>query len=495
MHSALYPDTRYLFKHALVQDAAYASLLRSTRQQVHQRIAQVLEERFHETVETQPEVLAHHYTEAGSYEPAVAYWQRAGQRAIAQSAHVEAIRHLTRGLEVLALLPESMQRAQQELDLQIALGQAIMAAKGFSSPESERIHLRARDLCQQLGDTARLFVVLYGLLRFYLVTSHLATARETGEQLLSLAQRLNDPVMLVGSHTSLGMTYAFLGELMRARLHLERGIQLYDQHACDSSQFAYEPDPKLNCLVYVAYVLVILGYPDQAVQSVAQYLALAQAHNRPFGLVWALSHAANFYRLRREPQRVQEHAEQGIPLAKEHGFAQWLAVSSGMRGWACAMQGQHDEGKAAVEQSLTALATVGSSSGRPNSLIMFAQVCGVVGRPAEGLHALAEAQAISGGFRLPDAELYWLKGELLFSASADDHSAAEACFRQALDIARGQQAKCFELRAAPSLARLWQQQGKRQEARELLAPVYAWFTEGFDTADLQEAKVLLDALA
>ena len=482
------PHARYRFKHALIQDAAYASLLRSTRQQVHRRIAQVLEEQFPDTVETQPEVLAHHYTESGMYEPAVAYWQRAGQRAIARSANVEAMRHLTRGLEVLALLPETVQHTHHELDLQIALGRAAMAAKGYGAPESERIHLRARDLCQQLGDTARLFSALYGLWRFYVTSSKLDLARETGEQLLSLAQRLNDPVLLVGSHAALSVTYTFLGELGHARSHAEHGIKIYDQHACDPSQFAYEPDPKITCLVYVAQVLVMLGYPDQAVQRLVQCLALTQVHNRPFGRAYALSNAAYSYQWRREAQRVQELAEEAIVLAQEHGFAQWLAQAQVRRGWACAMQGRHDEGKAAIEQGLTASrVTTGLSSGRPRDLGLFAEVCGMAGLPEEGLRALAEVQTISGA-RYYEAELDRVKGELLLSESADNHSAAEVCFRQALDIARGQQAKWWELRAAMSLARLWQQQGKRQAARELLAPVYGWFTEGFDTADLQEAR-------
>jgi predicted ATPase len=192
-------------------------------------------------------------------------------------------------------------------------------------------------------------------------------------------------------------------------------------------------------------------------------------------------------------QRVQELAEEAIILAQEHGFAQWLAQAQGRHGWACAMQGRHDEGKAAIEQGLTARVTTGLSSGRPRDLVLFAEVCGMAGLPEEGLRALTEAQAIAGA-RSAEAELYRVKGELLLSESADNHSEAEACFRQSLDIARGQQAKWWELRAAISLSRLWRQQGKRQEARELLAPVYAWFTEGFDTADLQEAKALLDTL-
>jgi predicted ATPase len=318
-------------------------------------------------------------------------------------------------------------------------------------------------------------------------------AREIGEQLLSLAQRLNDPVMMVGSHTSLGVTYSFLGEPGRARSHFEHGIRLYDQHACDSSQFAYEPDPKVTCLIWLAQSLASLGYPEQAVQRITQCLTLIHEHNRPLSRVYALTYASYCYEGQREVQKVQELAEEAIILAQEHGFVQWLASSSVMHGWACAMQGRPDEGKATIEEGLTAYATAGLSAGRPHVLVLFAEVCGMAGGPEEGLRAVAEAQTIAG-VRYADAELYRVKGALLLSMSADHHSEAETCFRQALDIARGQQAKWWELRAAVSLARLWQQQGKRQDARELLAPVYNWFTEGFDTVDLQEAKTLLEAL-
>jgi predicted ATPase len=359
---------------------------------------------------------------------------------MARSANVEAMRHLTRGLEVLALLPETIQRAHQELDLQIALGRAVMAAHGFAAPASERIHLRTRDLCQQLGDIARLFSALYGLWRFYVTSCKLDLGRETGEQLLSLAQRLNDPVLLVGSHAALSVTYTFLGALARARSHAERGVRLYAQHACAPSQLTYEPDPKITCLVYLAQVLVLLGYPDQAVERLTQCLTLTHEHNRPFGRAYALFFAASCYQCRREAQKVQELAEEAIVLAQEHGFAQWLWNAQVRRGWACARQGRHDEGKAAIEQSLMGHATSGSRSGRPHDLVLFAEVCGMAGLPAEGLRALAEAQTISG-VRYYEAELYRVKGERLLSASADHHSAAEACFRQALDIAHGQQAK------------------------------------------------------
>jgi predicted ATPase len=238
----------------------------------------------------------------------------------------------------------------------------------------------------------------------------------------------------------------------------------------------------------------MLGYPDQAVQRLLQCLALTHAHNRLFGRAYALFYAAACYEMRREAPRVQELAEEVIRLAQEHGFAQWLAHAQVMRGWACAMQERHDEGKAAIEQGLMARATAGLASARPRDLVLFAEVCGMAGLPAEGLRALAEAQTISG-VRYYEAELHRVKGELLLSESADNHSAAEVCFRQAVDIACGRQAKWWELRAATSLSRLWQQQGKRQEACELLAPVYGWFTEGFDTADLQEARTLLDELA
>ena len=291
------PQATYRFKHALIQDAAYQSLLRSTRQQYHQHIAQVVEGRFPEICTTQPELLAHHYTEAGVLEQAIPYWQRAGQRAIERSANLEAIEHLTRGLDVLKTLPDTPERAQQELDLQNTLGPALMVTKGLGAPEVLHVYTRARELCQQVGETPQLCQVLRGLWFFYLMRMELQTARELGEHLLTLAQQVGDPALLLDAHYALGVTLNYLGELTTAQAHLVQGITLYDrqQHRPHAGL-----DPGVACRYYAGVTLWYLGYPDQALQRSHEALTLAQELAHPFSLGFALFFAAWLHQFRRE---------------------------------------------------------------------------------------------------------------------------------------------------------------------------------------------------
>jgi predicted ATPase/class 3 adenylate cyclase len=488
------PQATYLFKHALIQDAAYQSLLRSTRQRHHQHIAQVLEARFSSLYETQPELVAHHYTEAGLSAQAIPYWLRAGQRAIQRSANLEAINHLTKGLEVLKTLPYTPERTRGELELQTALGPALIAIKGYGAPEVEEAYIRARELCQQVGETPQLFPVLRGLWNCYLVRAELQTAREIGKELLSLAQRMEDSALLVEVYRALGTTLLFLGELASARAHLERGMALYDPQQHRSLAFRYGADPGVICRLYAAWTLWLLGYPDQALQRIHEALTLTHELAHAFSLAFALNHAAVVRMLRREGRATQEQAEASITFSTEQRIAQWLAQGVTLRGWALTVQGQGEEGIVQIRQGLAAWRATGAELTRPYWLALLADAYGKGRRAEEGLQVLAEALAAvnNRGECWCEAELYRLKGELLLGR-APEH-ATEACFHQALDVARRQQAKSWELRAAMSLSRLWQQQGKRDEARELLAPVYGWFTEGFETADLQEAKALLAEL-
>ena len=286
------PQATYTFKHALIQDAAYQSLLRSTRQQYHQRIAQVLAEQFPETVETQPELLAHHYTEAGLSALAVVYWQRAGKRASERSAYVEAISHLRKGLAVLQMLPDTPARLQQELALQTTLGPALIATKGYGAPEVAQAYTRARELCQQMGETPDVFPVLRGLWVFHEARAELQVARELAEQLLVLAQRLQDPVHLIEAYRALGNTLFWLGEFAPARGHLEQGIALYDFQQHRALAFLYGTDPAVMCLSYAAWALWLLGYPDQARRRSAEALTLAQELSHSPSLAVALAWAA-----------------------------------------------------------------------------------------------------------------------------------------------------------------------------------------------------------
>jgi len=492
------PQATYVFKHALIQDAAYQSLLRSSRQQQHQRIAQVLEVRFPEIVATQPELVAHHYTEAGLSAQALPYWQRAGQRALERSAHVEAIRHFIRGMELLQTLPDTDERLQQELNLQTGRGLVLMATRGYAAVEVGHAYARARELCQQLGETSQLFPVLWGLWAFYAVRAEHQTACELGEQLLTLAQAAQDPLLFVVAHYTLGFTWFCLGEMTQAHTHLQTSAALYDPQQHRSYAFLYGgQDPGVACRSYMSWALWLLGYPDQALQSMHDALALAHELSHPFSLVYALAYAARVHQLRREGQEAQAQAEAAIALATAQRFAQWLAQAMILQGWTLAEQGQREEGIAQMRQGLAAYWTTGAKVLWPYFLAMLAGAYGAGGQAEEGLTTLAEALAAvdNTGEGFWQAELYRLKGELLLRQTILAQHEAEACFHQALDIARRQQAKALELRAAMSLGRLWQQQGKRTEARELLEPIYGWFTEGLDTADLQEAQALLDALA
>jgi class 3 adenylate cyclase/predicted ATPase len=482
------PQATYLFKHVLIQEAAYQSLLRSIRQPVHQRIAHVLEAQFPEIVETQPELLAHHYTEAGLTGQAVAYWLRAGQRATQRSAHVEAISHLTKGLEMLKTLPESPERAQHELTLQLALGVPLMVTKGHAAPEAEHAYARARALCQQVGETPQLFRVLVGLWRFYLVRGALRTARELAEQLLTLTPRVHDP---------LGVTLFYLGELPAARAHLEQAMAHYARQKRRSDAARAVQDPGVACLSYLAWTLWVLGYPDQAFTRSQEALTLSQELAHPFSLAFALHFAAIFHQLRGEAHVTQQRAEAVIALSREQEFPFFWSMGMILRGWALATQGHVAEGITQLHQGLAAHRATGAELNRPHHLAMLVEAYGRGGQAEEGLRVLAEALAAAHETenRLYEAELCRVKGELLLVCSTDHDTETDTCFRQALEIARRQQAKSWELRAAMSLSRLWQLQGKRDEARQLLTEIYSWFAEGFDTADLREAQQLLEDLS
>jgi predicted ATPase/class 3 adenylate cyclase len=491
------PRARYMFKHALIQDAAYASLLRSTRQHVHQQVAQLLEARFPEIVETQPELVAQHYTAAGCTEQAVPYWQRAGQQASERSAYLEAISHFTAGIELLKTLPETPEHTQQALSLHIGLGMAIQIAKGIGAPEVERAYAQAYALCQQVDETSELVPVLCGLSRFYAARSQFQTARELGETLLRLAQRADAPALAVIAHYTLGTTWFYLGALPAARQHLEAGIARYtpDQHR--ALVFRAGLDLGVACQANAARALWLLGYPEQALTRLHEALALEHALSHPYSLAFTRCWAAIVSQFRWDVPAVYEQAEAAVVLATEQGFTQWAAWGTSLHGWALAMKGQGEEGLIQVRQGIAAWRATGAVLHVPYFCTMLAEVCDHLGHPEEGLQALAEAHTLVEQHeeRYWEAEVCRLRGVLRLRQRGTPQAEAEAWLQRALDVARRQEAKSLELRAAMSLSRLWQQQGKRQEAHDLLAEIYAWFTEGFDTADLQDAKALLDTLA
>ena len=325
-------QARYFFKHALIQDTAYQSLLKSTRQQYHQQIAQVLEERFPDIKENQPELLAHHYTEAGLIEQAIPYWQQAGQKASQRSANAEAISHLSKGIELLKTLPDIPERPQQELTLQLALGVARQAADGHAASEVEAAYARALTLCRQIGEVPQLFPVLFGLQRFYTVRVEFQVACELGEQLLRLAQRVQDPGLLLEAHFAVGRTLLLLGKHTSAREHLEQGIALYDPQQHHSHAFLYGQDPGMLCQTYEASALWFLGYPNQALKVIGEALTLGRELSHSHSLAGTLNSAAMHHQIRRERQVVQERVEESITLSTEQGFPPFSAQGDNLEG-------------------------------------------------------------------------------------------------------------------------------------------------------------------
>jgi class 3 adenylate cyclase/predicted ATPase len=487
------PDATYQFKHALIRDAAYEALLRSRRKELHARIAEVLVGQFPDRVTSAPELIAHHYTEGGFIEQAIPYWQHAGQRAGERSANTEAISHFTKGLELLTATPDSPERVQQELELQIALGGALILTTGYAAPDAGKAYARALELCRQAGETPKLFRVLVGLAVFYSGRGELGTARELAEQALSLAQNLQTPEFLQPAHYQMGVVLYWLGELPQSRTHLEQAIALYDPQKRRVSALY---DLGVSCPAVAAFTLHWLGYPDQALKRIRESLSLAQELSHPSSLAYALLVAATLHHLRREVEATQVQAEALIALSHEQGFAFYEACGEGMRGWALAKQGRQKEGIAQIRQGVAAAQATGAQLAQPTFLALLAEAYGEAAQPEEGLTALTEAldPASKTEERRWQAELYRLKGALLLMQNDSYAAQAESCFQRAIEIAREQSAKSWELRATTSLARLLVHQGRRDEARSMLAEIYGWFTEGFDTLDLKEAKALIDEL-
>jgi predicted ATPase len=494
------PQATYLFKHALIQEAAYQSLLRSTRQYYHQRAARVLTEQFPETAETQPELIAHHYTEAACHEQAIPYWQCAGQRAIERSAHVEAVAHLTQGLDVLMTLPDTRERARHELALRLALGTSLSVTKGWPAPEVGKAYSRAQYLCQQGGETAQLFPVLWGLWHFHFVRGEPQTARELGEQLLTLAQQHQEPTYFLAAHFMLGGALTALGALEPALTHWEQTFALYDPQQHHALTYLFGADPGVFSLSFASHALWLRGYPDQALLRSRQALDLAQDLAHPFSLALAHCYTAMLHQFRREPRLVQQQAEAAMNLCTEQGFTYYLAWATLLRGWGLMVQSAdraNEDAMSQLRQGFADLLATGAGIREAYYRALLAEAAGSRGDSDTGQQLLAEALAAVQRTeeRYWEAELYRLQGDLLGQAAErPQREGAEANFLRALAVARSQQSKSLELRAAMSLGRLWQEQEKRDDARTLLVPVYHWFTEGFDTADLQEAKALLEAL-
>jgi predicted ATPase len=491
------PSAEYTFKHALLQDVAYQSLLRSKRHELHARIGRTLEEHFPEIAEARPELLAHHFAESKLAEPAIAYLQKAGAQAIDRSAYLEAISHLTKALELLPAIPSRPERIRRELDLRLALGTALMATRGYAGPEVGNTYLRARELCREIGDTPQLFPVLHGLYRFHHIGGDLQAAREVSDQLFELAKRAEDPGLFLEAHRALGVTLFWSGEVRSALDHLREGSRLYEPQQHRSHASIYGVDPGMVCLSYAALAFWYLGYSEQAIDQTRKALVLVQDFGHEASKAMALVFAAYLHLFRCEPSASLEKANAAVALCAEQGFPLWMSQGTVIRGGALVQSGHGEEGIAQICQGLAELRATGAGLFKSTFLALLADEYCRMGRAENGLRVLDEALEAMPRTqeRFYEPELHRLRGELLLFSKPEGHLRPETCFRTALQTARDQSAKSLEIRTAISLARLWRDQGKRTEARDLLAPVYNWFTEGFDTPVLKEAKALLEQLS
>ena len=450
-----------------MRDAAHESLLKGQRQELHGRIARVLEERFPETVETEPELLAQHCTEAGLIEQAVEYWQRAGQRALARSATAEAVAHLDQGAGAVGGLARRPRARRRELGLQLALGPALIAAKGFAAPETGRAYARACELCRELGDTPKLLPALYGQSVVHWQRAELAAAHEGGQELLRLAEEQGDAAAEVVGHRILGAYLFPLGRFAEGLAHSERGLALYDPVRDRSSRFVYAIDSRVVCLLWLSQALLALGYPEQARVRQGEALAFARELAHPNTIAQTLFCDWTLHQLLRDGQEAQEQAEALIALATEHGLPLWSAAGVVVRGWALADGGRAEHGIAVIRQGLADYRATESELFLPYFLALLADAHGRAGQAATGLSLAADAldRVERTGVRWIEAELHRLRGELLLALPEADQPEAEACFRQALAVAREQDAKMWELRAATSLARLWRDQRQARTRR------------------------------
>jgi tetratricopeptide (TPR) repeat protein len=483
------PYASYLFKHALVQDAAYGTLLRAKRRELHGRVAAALEARFADLVERQPELLAHHLTAAGDTERAAHQWLKAGRHAAEQSAYLEAIAHLERGLGLLHTLPEGRNRDGCEIDLQLALAGCLLTAKGAAAAKLP--YMRAFDLAESSGSPQQRFDALYGVWQSTNMSGGSAAASLLSARLLSMTEQEGDDGLRLQALHSAWATLAFAGDPAKTREHTDAGRLLYDPEKHASHRFVYGGhDPGACALLLGAWAEWLLGYPEKALASIADSLSLAERIAHPFTLSLALTFFAVIHLNRREPERALSLVEAAEALAAEQRLS--LPFEPGMvHGAALVGQGAAEEAIARIREGVTK----SPRPGRPYGLAFLAEGLALHGDRAAALAALQEGLEITRatGEHGWDAELHRLAGTLLLAENRLNEG--EASLQQAIRIAQAQQAKSLELRAVRDLARLWGEQGRRTEARDLVAPVYSWFTEGFDTADLKEAKALLDQLA
>ena len=490
------PEESYEFKHALIQDTAYQSLLKADRQRHHRRIAEVLTAKFPKIAETEPELIAFHFAEAGDTIQSIEYLYRAGQRAIQRSANVEALAHLRDGLELLDQLPKSSERDQRELAFQIARGPVLIGLRGYGAPETGRCYARARELCEALGETSKRFPILYGINVHHTNRAELRVARDAAQELHRLAEQERDTGALVIAHRLLGISSFYLGDFAAARGELERALALHDPHEHADLAFTYTHDPQVTVRCFLSLTLLVLGYLEHAESECHRALDLARDLDHPHTLIYALNAATGFHQLCRKPAEVRRLAEELESRTIELGFPHWSARSAIFRGWALAETSDSLRGLELLAQGTSSYRAAGSLYWLPYFSALTAEALLHSDRSHEARdyceEALARVQSTEE--RWYEAELHRLRGRICRSRPDKDRGKAEACLEQAIALARDQGARLWELRAATDLARLWYDRNRRAEARRVLEPVYGRFTEGFGSTDLQEAATLMECL-
>ncbi len=490
------PRCSYIFKHALLEDALYNALVKGKRQQFHRQVAEALEARFPQTVLTQPELLAHHCTEAGLTGKAIEYWLKAGLRSRERSAEIEAISHLTRGLALLETLDESRARDARELDMLSPLGTAYIASRGYAAPEVGPVFQRARALCERVGQPPQLFAIMLGIWEWHIVRGDLRLSPELAAEGMEFASRLGDPGILMEALFMEGETRLYRADFAGARGSFAKAVAEYDDR--DRTRFwaaLTSHNAGITCRSNLAVSLWHLGYPDQALKVNREMCQLARAIDHPYSLAYALHHTGWLYQLCRLGAEVRKAAAEEIALATEQGFALWRATGTLFLGGVALLEGRPEEALPLLLKGLDTFRATGAGLTLPLQLGTLGDTYTKTGRFEDARRVLDEGIALveKNDERCQEAELHRLKGALLLAESPEQAAAAEACFRQAIETARRQQSRAWELRATMSLAQLWHFQGRRDEARNALAAVYGTYTEGFTTPDLEDAKAMLAA--
>jgi class 3 adenylate cyclase/tetratricopeptide (TPR) repeat protein len=487
------PQANYTFKHALIRDAAYEALLRSHRRGLHRRIAETLTERFPETVTSAFEVVARHYTEAALPTRAVPYWRKAGRNANERSAYAEAFTHLTKGLELTKSLPETPERMSEELRLLISLTAALTATKGYTAVEVEQAGIRARELCQRTGEHRHLFAVLGRLYSVYSNRGDFRKGLELAREMLRLAESVQEPLLLLWAHYCLAHTFSMLGKLELVRAHMEQCLARYD--FTQSRRYGYVQDPGATGLALLAHTLHSLGYPEQALRESLKALGHARRLADPYTLAWVLNSVGAIHARRGDFEKAEKLWAEQIALCSEHDF---LELPSGIVGhsWALVEQQHGEEALSRIKESAVTVPAAQARQERLSYLFRLACAYRSLRWSKEGLAVIVKALGIVTeiGSSVFEAGIYQLKGDMLLMEDSSNESEAQHCFRTAIQIARAQSAKTDELEAATSLSQLLARQGRRDEARAMLTEIYGWFTEGFDTPNLKNAKALLDQL-